>query len=83
MVLSPEAEVALSAGDHGLNRDPIPPRDPGNGFPDLDHLSGQFMADGHGKRGQGMFPLVDVEVSSADGAGFDAKEDVMVSHGRE
>jgi hypothetical protein len=30
-----------------------------------------------------MFPFVDVEVSPADGAGFDAQQDVMISHGRE
>jgi hypothetical protein len=71
MILSPKAEITFPADDHRFNRHPVAYADFRPALSHFDHLAGNFVADGHRERSQGMFPLVEVEISSADAAGFD------------
>jgi hypothetical protein len=83
MVFPPEAEGTGSAGDHRFNGDPISNRYLGYCRADLNDLPGDFVADGHGKGGQGVFSFVEMNVSAANAAGLDPEKNVMLSHGRE
>jgi hypothetical protein len=82
MVLPPEAEGTGSAGDHRFNGDTVPNSHLRYRMADLNDLSGDFVADGHGKGGEGVFSFVEMNVSAADAAGLDPEKNVMLSHGR-
>jgi hypothetical protein len=77
MIFSAKAEIAFSAGDHWFNRYPVSHGDPGHGLTDFDHLTRNFVADGHGQGGQRVFPFKQVEVPAADAGGLDSEQDIM------
>jgi hypothetical protein len=83
MIFSSKAKIAFSADDHRFNRYPVPRRNLGHGLTDFDHLSGNFMADGHGQGSQRVFSFVKVEVPAADTAGLDSEQDIMGPEWRE
>jgi hypothetical protein len=83
VVLPPEAERTGSTGDHWFNGDSISNRYLRYRMAHLNDLPGDFVADGHGKGGQGVLPFVEMDVSPADAAGLDPEKNIMISHGRE
>jgi len=82
MVLPPKAKGTGSTSNHRLDGDSVSNRYLRYRMADLNDLPGDFVADGHGKGGEGVFPFVEMNVSAADAAGLDPEKNVLLPHRR-
>jgi hypothetical protein len=83
MVFPSQAKIAPATDNHRFDRYPVAHRNLGHRRTEFYHFSRNFVADGHGKRGEGVFPFIKMNIAAADAGSFDLDEDIVILEGWE